>query len=68
MSNVVFWPKQVDLIFQNFVNKTRVSIKNNSRMENISFKVPEPSEYSKVLEAFEDYFTKRKCKPYKHGL
>ena len=27
-------------------------------MENISFKVPEPSEYSKVLEAFEDYFIK----------
>ena len=27
-------------------------------MENISFKVPEPSEYSKVLEAFEKYFIK----------
>ena len=27
-------------------------------MENISFKVPEPSEYSNVLEAFKDYFTK----------
>ena len=33
-------------------------------MENISFKVPEPSEYSKVLEAFEDYFTERKYKLY----
>ena len=27
-------------------------------MENILFKVPEPSEYSKVLEAFEKYFIK----------